>query len=223
MNATVVLALMLALIAPGQSSYSVVPVDAHAPAPCERRHDPLCRKPWYSAHHKGHVRVETYDEGLRRYWLVAQTIAEQTAGDLELSRLVTTVAFHESGFRRDVHSGVGVDAKGDAGRSWCLVQQMLGQSGRGKTRTGVPAFKLVGVDVLATERCIGAGVHDLILVRKRGAKSARAYFAGYGGLKSDSRHPYINARVATYDKLTAMGEPELSAEVREALGIGDDS
>lgn len=40
--------------------------------------------------------------------------------------LVLSIMFHESGFRRDVDLGIGPAARGDGGRSWCMMQIQVG-------------------------------------------------------------------------------------------------
>lgn len=43
--------------------------------------------------------------------------------------LMLSIAWHESGFRKDVDLGRGPMSRGDSGRSWCLIQAQLGSPG----------------------------------------------------------------------------------------------
>lgn len=47
----------------------------------------------------------------------------------ETAALVASVAFFESGFRKDVDFGVGKYGRGDNGGSWCLMQRHVGKDG----------------------------------------------------------------------------------------------
>lgn len=81
-------------------------------------------------------------------------------GRLQTAMLMAGVAFFESGFRRDVHLGIGKLGRGDNGRSWCLMQINLG---KGKVPTKDPLIgswfgsDLVGLD--NTSKCAKAGLH----------------------------------------------------------------
>src|SRR5262245_14319538 len=115
---------MIALAPPGQSPYSVVPLPACGDSPAK----PACvesPKPAWSPLYGAFVRQESRDEGLRRYLDIAKAI-EKVAGDAakpttvdgaeqpalwpwaadDLARGLATIAFHESGYRRDVQTGV---------------------------------------------------------------------------------------------------------------------
>jgi hypothetical protein len=48
-----------------------------------------------------------------------------------MATVLLSVSFHESGFRKDVDEGKGKFARGDHGRSWCLMQMNVGS---GRTR-----------------------------------------------------------------------------------------
>jgi hypothetical protein len=43
-------------------------------------------------------------------------------GRARTAALLLSVAFHESSFRKDVDLGIGPNARGDSGLSWCLMQ-----------------------------------------------------------------------------------------------------
>lgn len=91
--------------------------------------------------------VETYEEGLRRYESAADDLIRVTYDPSEMplfhgnyaramtASLLASVAFHESSFRKDVDTGVGKYARGDNGRSWCLMQVMLGRPDKKTGRT----------------------------------------------------------------------------------------
>lgn len=186
MKAEMVLAWMLQLQPPGASIYSQVVVPADAPRACDDPISLLCQPPKWSEAHGAHTRPETFDEGLERYWTIAQSVA--ATGDVAPAAL--TVIYHESGFRRDVHSGVGKWARGDQGRSHCLGQLLWG-------RTSSKAKTLVGLDRGSTDRCIAAVVRHL-----RHVSNERPYakFARYGGVWcSDDRR--IFSRVATFRRV----------------------
>lgn len=89
---------------------------------------------------------ETRDEGKARYAEIADAMlrvaydpSEPAAfrgptGRGRTLALMLSIAWHESGFRRDVDLGIGSMARGDSGRSWCLIQAQLGSPGPdGKT------------------------------------------------------------------------------------------
>lgn len=81
---------------------------------------------------------ETAEEGKSRYEDIANSIISVTydpsekpifqgkVGRAMTTALLTSIAFHESAFRKDVDSGVGSLARGDSGRSWCMAQIQLG-------------------------------------------------------------------------------------------------
>lgn len=145
----------------------------------------------------------------------------------ELARYLVTVSFHESGFRRDVHSGIGKFSKGDNGKSWCLGQIMLGTSGRGKTTRGFLATTIVGVDAEPTRRCLQTAADKLALSR---AFCASPYGPGdvgppcvtavYGGSALLASTSIIRKRAITYRRLVdGWKTAALPVEVRDALGL----
>jgi hypothetical protein len=203
MKAEAILAWMLSLQPPGASIYSQVVVEPNSSPACDDAVSLLCQPPKWSEAHGAYTRAETWDEGLPRYWTIAQSIA--ATGDV--APAVLTVVYHESGFRRDTHSGVGKWARGDQGRSYCLGQRLLG-----KRNPAGP--KLEGIDRAATDRCIAAVVRHL-----RHVPNERPYakFARYGGVwaQGDRR---VLSRVRTFQRLRSAA-PKLAVEVREALGL----
>lgn len=182
----VLLSVMMSLTAPGESPYSAIAVDPGAV--CDTAYSLGCR-------------AETEAEALERWRVIAQATAEVSLADPELMARVLTVVFHESGFRRDVHAGVGEFARGDRGQSWGLGQRLLG---RGTTRRGWFGHELVGVDIESTRRAL-ATVGDN-LIRCEGS------FACYGGVKDGRRSKAIAARVRTYERIRAALDKALGSE-----------
>jgi hypothetical protein len=132
MLSATLLAAMITLAPPGQSALSVLVDPSCGAAPGK----PACDvrpAPSWSPFYKAFVRVETKDEALKRYALIARAIekisvamttpTKRDDGTVEpppwpgsaedLARALVTIAHHESSFRRDVHSGVGPFALGD--------------------------------------------------------------------------------------------------------------
>lgn len=217
-----ILAVMLTLAPPGRSAYSVVAVpecgtDQLEPT-CrlERLCDAqttACLPPRWSREHHAFVRQENAEEARERYSLIAQAIAKVasaassptetddgkkapplwrwSAQDLAFG--LGSIAFHESGYRRDIHEGVGDAALGDCSyrsaaglpitrasavaqrkagktvrrycRSVCLVQINLG--GLDGEKFGVRGRELVGLDSSSTERCLLTGARVLAAARER--------------------------------------------------------
>ncbi len=114
-----------------------------------------------------HQYYEPREETLARYAGIARTIAKVALdpaepplfggpeGRAETGLFVTSVAFYESGgFRRDVELGTGKHARGDGGRSWCLMQVNIG-TGRTEERWTGPEL------VNDQDKCIRAGLHRM--------------------------------------------------------------
>jgi hypothetical protein len=218
-----ILAVMLSLAPAGRSPYSVVVVDAcgHdrlAPT-CEMK--PVCDEPtlacaaprWSNAHN-AFVRQENAEEARERYEIIASAIVRvsqmstrPTTGPdgtelapvwpwstSDLAYGLGTISFHESGFRRDVHEGVGDEALGDCSftnkatgapltpaaasalskagghvrrfcRSVCIAQ--INTGGLDGEKWGVTGRDLIGLSPDATERCLGAAVKMLAMARAR--------------------------------------------------------
>jgi len=95
---------------------------------------------------------ETKEEALIRYGEIADALIATTydpetkplfSGPLGRARTISLmlgVMFWETGFRRDVDLGLGKHARGDQGRSWCLMQINIGS---GKTALGYTGEDLV--------------------------------------------------------------------------------
>jgi hypothetical protein len=260
------LAMMVAIAPPGTSAYSVVPEPSCGTEPGKPTCD-LTPPPRWSPHFKSFVRKETKEEALRRYLLIAQVI-EKTAVAMttptkradgteeiapwpwpasELAQALVTIASHESGFRRDVHSGVGPSALGDcvywdlqgrrvsleharalgnvartSCRSMCLMQ--INTGGLDKARFGYTGREMVGIDEASTERCFAAGAKAFAEARARCA-ATRTYdwFArsvtSYGtGALCEKDAAWTAARVSTFDRIGKITADMLPKEARVLLG-----
>jgi hypothetical protein len=86
-----------------------------------------------------HDYYEPREETLDRYAAIAKDFAAVALdpeeaplfggpqGRVQTGLLLASVAFYESGgYRRDVDLGIGKKARGDSGRSWCLMQINIG-------------------------------------------------------------------------------------------------
>jgi len=119
---------------------------------------------------------ETVDEGTLRYRQIAKdaiSVAYDPAeaplfpGPYGRAKTLATmlgIADSESGFRKDVDFGKGAYAKGDSGKSWCLMQVRLGTAVNGKTPNRV-ALK-GGVYEFVYDGVSGFGGEDLVKDRK---------------------------------------------------------
>jgi hypothetical protein len=114
-----------------------------------------------------HDYYETREETLDRYASIAHDIAAVALdpaeaplfggpqGRAQTGLLVASVAFYESGgYRRDVDFGIGKKARGDSGRSWCLMQVNLGD---GATLEGWTGRDLV----LERQKCLRVGLRRM--------------------------------------------------------------
>jgi hypothetical protein len=249
------LALLLFAQAPGRSPYSKVVVES-CDETCQTtpwcdEETIACRPPHWSGSQKAFLRYETWEEGTLRYWLIAdviasvsQTLTRGSADDAATSRrwksspdalrqLLVTVVLHESGMRRDIHSGL---TRGDCDyrmvkgkpqliegscRSHCLGQINLDPGA--KTARGYSADQLVGVDRAATRRCIQTTA-DLLTqahgacMRQLNAEGSHAActLAMYGGVTGWATDPRIAARMTSYRNLRAH-RAELNDRVRRLL------
>lgn len=226
-----ILAAMLFLQAPGKSIYSQVVVPEHSPRPCDNSYHLLCAPPHYSTHHDGWTVAESYEQGLVRYADIARAADRVIARSRwetdrpTLYRLLLTAVQHESGFRRDIHSGIGPagEARGDCRwrkvkrggreikvavpgscRSVCLIQRMLPRGQ--KTAEGWSREDLMGLDARSTERCLTVGVRILdnafSWCSKRGPRPLiGCVFQQYGGGGVRMDDGRIRARIGTYRKL----------------------
>ena len=197
------------------------------------------------------TRPETYEEGLKRYAVIAQAIMEiaqdmawSTGSEIcrkectklvnafyragltekckkcvkahpwmgssrELQAALIAVMYGESGFRQDIHAGIGAFSKGDCQwrdkttqkrvsafaknaspvpgtcRSVCLAQINIGS----EERWGYRAADLVGTDLASTKRCAYVSARILAASRQKcsgpssdykGTDWARAMLSAYG-------------------------------------------
>ncbi len=95
---------------------------------------------------------ESEADGRRRYEDIANDIMAVTYDPAERSifqgdngramttALLTSIAFYESAYRKDVDTGIGPKARGDSGRSWCLMQVKLGAPEKDTGRTRLRVF-----------------------------------------------------------------------------------
>jgi hypothetical protein len=264
MLAEALLATMIAVAPPGSSPYSVVPLAGCGDNPAK----PACAespKPSWSPLYTAFVRQENRDEALKRYLDIARSIenvaqratkptkvddVEQPAmwpwAAEDLSRALATIAFHESGYRRDVQTGLGRSALGDCGywnakgqrvgaeearatsaqyvcRSVCLVQ--INTGGLSGKRYGLQGKDMVGLDRAAIEKCFTAGAQAFSNARGRCAQTRtedwfRKSIASYGtGKACETQDTWVNARVATFERFAKAKESDLGDDVRKALGI----
>jgi hypothetical protein len=80
--------------------------------------------------------------------------------------VMLAIATYESSFRKDVDFGLGKYGKGDGGRSWCMMQVMLGRAEtNGKTRQRI-FVRPDGWMGYSTDPAIGWGGEDLVRDRK---------------------------------------------------------
>jgi hypothetical protein len=107
------------------------------------------------------------EETLDRYAAIAHDIATVALdpaeaplfggpqGRAQTALLVASVAFYESGgYRRDVDFGIGKKARGDSGRSWCLMQINLGE--------GATLESWTGRDLVAErQKCLRVGLRRM--------------------------------------------------------------
>lgn len=226
-SAQIILAGMLSFMPPGKSVFSRTVVDS-CDLQCQSKNiceDPsiLCAPPQFNSELGKYTRAENYDEGLRRYSVIAQAISEVSEemswetssqacismcsrgeyGDLckpclaehpwkwsskELQAALVVVMYGESGFRQDIHSGIGSMSKGycewrdqtthkkvAAGapnsapvagtcKSYCLAQINMGTPEG--VKFGYRGQNLVGTDLESTKRCATAATKVLVHSRK---------------------------------------------------------
>jgi hypothetical protein len=238
----IVLAMLLSAQVPGRSlSARILVPDCDATCQSTRvcaEEVTSCAPPRWSARHQSFYRLETFDEGVQRYALIAEVMAEAAQAEgwpgtpRELWRMLVTLAYHEGGLRRDVHEGT---TRGDCDyrerhgvaelipgscRSHCLGQIFLRPGDR--TTRGYRADDLVGLDRAATTRCIETMVDRLSAARRsceaqhcaKGPHPA-CVFAIYGGVRG-TNDPRIRARVAAFERL-GQATNKLDERARRAL------
>ncbi|HZF56185.1 MAG TPA: hypothetical protein VE093_46540 [Polyangiaceae bacterium] len=258
--------MMVTIATPGGSAHSVVPEPSCGSNPGKPECD-ITPAPRWSPSHQAFVRKETREEALQRYLMIARVI-EKTAVAMttptkhedgteevapwpwaasELAQALVTIAHHESGFRRDVHSGIGPSALGDcaywdlkgnrmsleharaagvavrtACRSVCLVQ--INTGGLDKARFGYTGREMVGLDEASTERCFAAGARAFADARARCA-ATRVYnwfersVTSYGtGAFCEKDAAWTAARVNTFERIGKVTAEMLPKEARVLFG-----
>lgn len=159
-----------------------------------------------------------------------------TGSSAELRRILLASMYRESGFRRDIHSGIGPMARGDCKtdahgtripgscRSHCLGQVLIDRR-KGTPVDGYMPDDLVGLDLPATGRCLKATIREMSHARSFCWAASRArplsistcVFMTYVGTSS-STDGRIRARIKTWRDLgNAPGV--LSAKDKTLLGL----
>jgi hypothetical protein len=114
-----------------------------------------------------HAYYERREETLERYTAIARDIAAVALdpaepplfggpqGRAQTALLLASVAFYESGgYRRDVDFGIGKRARGDSGRSWCILQVNIGD--------GTTAERWTGRDLVDDrQKCLRVGLRRM--------------------------------------------------------------
>ncbi len=146
----------------------------------------------------------------------------------QLSYYLIAVFYNESGFRRDVHAGVGKMSKGDPdeqgkGQSWCMGQRKLGATGNAKTKRGWRARDRVGLATASTERCAITTVDVLSraynVCRSPWGPAARGpvcIFGIYGGIWAPAGDKRVALRVRSYRRIGQL-EARFVAEIEAKL------
>lgn len=216
-----ILSAMLALVPPGQSAHSVVPMSECGRAPLSVYAPEVCGEPGvsWSPLRGAFVRWEIAAEGRARYETIASALdvvalEATTAPEGERPRWpwarrelvagLLAIARHESAFRRDVHEGATLGG----GKDVCLVQIRTG--GIDKRRESWLGRDLVGLDVSSTVRCFRAGAELLTRARWACARHSQGEWFGpavalYGSGRSCSTRPaWVQRRAATYRRALAL-------------------
>jgi len=150
---------------------------------------------------------ESEEDGRRRYEDIANSIisvaydpAERPIfqgpnGRAMTTALLASVAYYESAYRKDVDTGVGPRARGDSGKSWCLMQIKMGLPGDGgRTRQRVVlgeagGLRFVGPGEAGYES--GLGGEDFVRDRSQcfrvALRLARMSFGACSGLDVQDR------------------------------------
>jgi len=147
--------------------------------------------------------TETPDDYRARVEVIAEAVTVETPSTY-WAMGVLAVFWHESHFRRSVHSG---EKRGDSGRAICMGQHHR----NGRTRAAWES--LAGTDADATRRCVRATYHTLRraqgwcsqwgTVRAGMLSTVTAYGTGRTCAASRAAHPeWFFARAATHAWLT---------------------
>lgn len=147
---------------------------------------------------------ESLEEAEQRYKEVAADIVEVAfdenepplfdgpAGREATALLLTAVAWHESGFRKDVETCQGPLAKGDDGRSIGLFQIM-----QGKNRQGYSAKEICSDRKLQ----VRLGLHVLRRAKERCGGSPLVWLQAYGAGRCDLPHRSARNKCAAFEKI----------------------
>ncbi len=206
----IILTVMVALQPPGKSIYSKTEVEEGTPAACSEA-SLLCVAPKWDEERWAFVRPETADEGLVRYRVIANQLSELHDNVLPFA---LTVIFHESGFREDVHSGLGRWARG-GGTDHCLGQIHAGSSGYFLRRYGWTLDDLVGTDSTSTKRCVTIVRDMLRMAIKKCDGDAYCVFSRYAGaaeIPPNWVRNQLEKRRATYHRIRSLIKEETAAD-----------
>ena len=165
--------------------------------------------------------VETKEEAVARYESIAADVATVVwdsaekpifngpYGRARTASLIVSIMLHESAFRKDVDSGVGKYARGDGGKSWCLMQRNIGTGrtipwNQAKYRFARPGdapdevFEgYLGTELVGDRKnCIREGLHLLHGVRC-GALPVREWLRAYASGSCDKGSKESQARMDT--------------------------
>lgn len=148
---------------------------------------------------------ESKEEGEARYAEIASAaisvvydpselpIVEGKDGRARSLAILLALAWFESGFRRDVDLGLGKLGRGDQGRSWCMVQVLLGNPDRdGKTSKRVVLGDNGAISIVTDKsKSTGWGGEDLVADRTKcfraGLRFLRKSFRACPGQAFDDR------------------------------------
>jgi len=127
-------------------------------------------------------------------------LKDEEKGRAWTALLMLSVAYFESGFRRDIDRGIGRLSRGDGGQSWCLMQIHLGE---GKVPDADPTVgSWRGRDLVADrKKCFRAGLR--MLRRSFTACSGQAFayrLSSYASGSCDKGHEVSNQRLLFFNR-----------------------
>lgn len=238
----------------GTTAYVLLPDGADEPNQCRQQGNIACYKPRHrDVIYNGFnirtewMRAETYNEGVKRYAVIAHAIDDvMEEGEWkfpagQLWRYLLAIAYHESGFRRDIHTGIGSAALGDC--KWRKLKNGKREMVKGTCRShglfqslfrkprqtklfGFGARDIIGDDLETTKLAVLVATKHLDrLYRFCTHHGPRPFtgciFASYGGM-SDTRDKRIQSRVASFNRL--KGAPtKLDEYAKNLLGLSGTS
>lgn len=172
---------------------------------------------------------ESREETTERYESIAKDLAEVVYdpaekplfsgpnGRAKTALVLLAISNYESGgYRRDVDFNKGKLARGDGGKSWCMMQILLGTpNSEGKTRRRVIVTPGGGYE-WTTDPTKGWGGEDLIEDRKKcfrtGLSMARVSFNACGGSQAS-----LKDRLKLYASGNCSTEGENASRIRMGL------